>query len=250
MRPANFTVKTQTAVYIFGIAWFLPYSVYGLWVYGARPIDMIGAAFFSDGTLDWLWRLAASNAATLTLFLQLTVGFLLVVRSGTLSWSMLGFRPTSAVWFLVALVGLVSIVMFTGLLHAVIQVPGHVSAGSAANAGARPGHTINYYLAILLLLVPVIAIVEEVAFRGVLYGWLRANIGPNAGIALSALIFSLVHLRFLHPEILLGIGATLQLMFIGIILALLYEKSGSLWPSVYLHGVNNAIAVIQTAFVR
>jgi len=237
-------------VYIFGVAWFLPYSVYGLAVYGAWPIDTIGTAFFSDGTFGWLWRLAASNAAPLTLFLQLTVGCLLVVRSGTLSWSMLGFRRTSAVWFPVAIVGLVSIVMFSGLLHAVIQVPEHVTTGGSENANSSPGHTIGYYLTVLLLLVPAIAVVEEVAFRGVLYGWLRANIGPAAGIALSALIFSLVHFRFLHPDALLGISATLQLMFIGIVLALLYEKSGSLWPSIYLHAINNAIAFLQAPLAR
>ena len=87
------------------------------------------------------------------------------------------------------------------------------------------------------------AVIEEVAFRGVLYGWLRTRIGPAAGIVVSSFIFSLFHLYIVNPGGLLGIGATVQIMFGGIVLAFLYEKSGSLWPGIYLHGVNNAVAV-------
>ena len=64
-------------------------------------------------------------------------------------------------------------------------------------------------------------------------------------VVLSALIFSLFHLRFINPGGLLGIGATLQVMFGGIVLAFLFEKSGSLWPSIYFHCVNNVIGILQ-----
>ena len=57
-------------------------------------------------------------------------------------------------------------------------------------------------------------------------------------------------LRFINPGGLVGISATLQVMLGGIGLAFLYEKSGSLWPSIYFHSVNNVIGILQVLAPR
>ena len=79
---------------------------------------------------------------------------------------------------------------------------------------------------------PATAVIEEVAFRGALYGWLRRNLGPMIGILISALIFGFFHLRFINPGGTIGLVATAQVVMGGVNLADLYEKSGSLWPSI------------------
>jgi membrane protease YdiL (CAAX protease family) len=92
---------------------------------------------------------------------------------------------------------------------------------------------------LLLILVAVtvpVAIGEETFFRGYAYRLLRARFGVAAGIATSALLFALVH--GLEP------GAWLPVLPIGVVLALLVERSGSLWPAVTAHGVVNALAVL------
>ena len=70
------------------------------------------------------------------------------------------------------------------------------------------------------LLVP---IAEELFFRGVLYTWLRDSFGIWIAIPGSALVFGL-----LHGEISVA-GATFVM---GLVLAWLYERSNSLWPSI------------------
>ncbi len=73
---------------------------------------------------------------------------------------------------------------------------------------------------------------EELFFRGLLYGSLRRWGRPLAVVA-SAAIFAGVHF----------VPAALPVLFIvGVILALLYERTGSLIPSIALHVLINTLA--------
>ena len=78
-------------------------------------------------------------------------------------------------------------------------------------------------------------VAEEVFFRGFLYAGLRDRLGVGWGIALSALVFGVVHLT---PGVLVPIA------LMGAILAGLYQITGSLWPSIILHMSINALAMI------
>ena len=76
---------------------------------------------------------------------------------------------------------------------------------------------------------------EEIFFRGLIYTYVRAYLPTPAAMALSGLIFGLVHfdlLRFL--PVALG----------GILLCYFYEKSGSIWVSILGHSLWNGIMVI------
>jgi membrane protease YdiL (CAAX protease family) len=79
--------------------------------------------------------------------------------------------------------------------------------------------------------------VEEFFFRGFLYQALRTRLGVSGGAVLSGLIFGAIHFKpaFLVP-----------LAILGTALALLFEKTNSLWPCILLHAVNNAIAFSVT----
>jgi membrane protease YdiL (CAAX protease family) len=76
---------------------------------------------------------------------------------------------------------------------------------------------------------------EELFFRGFLYGGLRRYGVPIAAIV-SGLLFGAVHIGG-SP-----IGFLVPLAALGIILALLYERTGSLYPPIALHALNNSIA--------
>ena len=68
---------------------------------------------------------------------------------------------------------------------------------------------------------------EELFFRGVIYTYCRR--WGVAAVAVSSLLFGLVH----------GLDVTLvSASFFGVILALLYERSGSLWPLVASHSTS------------
>ena len=246
MSHKNLDLTAQTTTYLFGIAWFFPFCVYTLWAYGIYPTSL-GA---TPESFDWLWELIAAYPMELTLLSQLAIGCLFIVGSRTLSWSTIGFRRTSTMWFFVAIVGIISSYVFSGLLQAIFQVPRIEGVHIEAIGNPNPIPPIGQLLSALFMIGLATAVIEEVAFRGVLYGWLRTNVGPNPGILISALIFSLFHLRFINPGGLVGISATLQVMLGGIGLAFLYEKSGSLWPSIYFHSVNNVIGILQVLAPR
>lgn len=80
---------------------------------------------------------------------------------------------------------------------------------------------------------------EELFFRGLVYGLLRPA-GRFWATAVSALAFAVLHLE---PAAFLG-----HLGF-GVYLALLRERTGSVWPSVATHGVANlTLYVLAQAF--
>ena len=84
-----------------------------------------------------------------------------------------------------------------------------------------------------MLLILVAPLAEEIFFRGFLYQAFRNSLGVLPGALLSALVFGAVHLEFFK---------LVQLAILGVILALLFEKTKSLWPPIILHAINNSLA--------
>lgn len=96
-------------------------------------------------------------------------------------------------------------------------------------------------LAALVLLVAAVGpFFEEVLFRGVLFSALRRAAGPWGAGAASALVFALAHG---------DLQALLVLATLGALFALLYERTGSLWPSVLAHGLWNGATVAAVLLV-
>ncbi len=79
------------------------------------------------------------------------------------------------------------------------------------------------------------AIAEEFLFRGVVYGNLRPY-GKKQAVIISALLFALMHQNI----------AQLFYTFVcGIVMALMYEWTRSIWCSVLFHLFNNLISVLS-----
>jgi membrane protease YdiL (CAAX protease family) len=91
----------------------------------------------------------------------------------------------------------------------------------------------------LLLMVPLggfaVPMAEELVFRGLVYRWLRVRWGVAPSAALSAVLFGVV-----HGQLEVGVGAFL----VGIVLALAYERSQSLWPPIIIHAVQNSVSIV------
>lgn len=76
-------------------------------------------------------------------------------------------------------------------------------------------------------------IIEELLFRGVIYNFYKYRVGAGFGVILSGLMFGFVHLdpfRFI------------PLSLAGVILALVYENSGTILSSMIAHSVFNSVA--------
>jgi len=84
-------------------------------------------------------------------------------------------------------------------------------------------------------------IVEEMFFRGFMYSAIKKRLGVWAAAFLSASIFSILHTN---------IVGFLPIMALGVLLAYLYEKTGSLIASMAVHIVHNSIIVAFVFFVK
>ncbi|HEX3735463.1 MAG TPA: type II CAAX endopeptidase family protein [Solirubrobacterales bacterium] len=134
------------------------------------------------------------------------------------------FRPSALKW-MGAAVG--AYLLFAALYSSLIVEPHQKDI--AEGFGALPVK--------ILLIVVLAPISEEVCFRGMLFGGLREKL-PRLGAALiSALIFGGLHA-------LTGVSAVPPLIVFGFVLALLYEKTGSILPGIVLHMLNNSIALL------
>ena len=100
---------------------------------------------------------------------------------------------------------------------------------------APAGPSLWGFLVILPLVSILVPFVEELAFRGVLYGWLRQQLPQGLAILISAVIFAGAH----------GIPQLMPaLILVGLLLARLRELENSLWPCIAMHGVFNAVMTL------
>ena len=92
-------------------------------------------------------------------------------------------------------------------------------------------------LAVMAGLAP---LVEELIFRGLLYGWLAGRWGTVAAWIGSSLAFAAAHVEPAHVILVLPLG-----LFFG----WLRRRTDSLWPSLVAHMVNNGLAVVAAAYL-
>ena len=87
-----------------------------------------------------------------------------------------------------------------------------------------------------LLIVGLAPISEEVCFRGLLFGGIRNRLPMWPAALLAGIVFGLLHATT-------GWSAVPVLIFFGMVLAIVYEKTGSIWPPIMIHLLNNAVAL-------
>jgi len=156
----------------------------------------------------------------------------LLVRRRRAPLSALGWTPVPARW----VVGAVPLALGAYVLVIVAGIVGtalfpHAQNGQPTAVRGAFGH----YVVLAILAVSVIApLAEETLFRGFLFGWLRGRVPLWLAVAVSSLVFALAHgeLALLLPTFTLGC-----------LLALIYERSGSLVPGMIVHGVFNLVGV-------
>lgn len=167
------------------------------------------------------------------------------------AWQGFGFRPSASSAFYAAALALgVGVPVIGGLLT-------HLLAGShpVTQSIAQMGQSASLAARLVLALSAITLgpLVEETLFRGVLFssflGFRRdapvsadADVGAGRialAMCLSALLFGLVHL----PDLGWHWYAVPNLALLGLGCAWLRLKSGSLWPAVMAHGINNLLAV-------
>lgn len=109
---------------------------------------------------------------------------------------------------------------------------------AVAGFGALPPGAV---LAMLFVNTLFVGLSEETMFRGVLLSGLRTRIGLRPAVAISTVVFGVVHVLnvFLTGDLVLAVAQAFAAMASGLLLAAIRIRTGSLWPAVGYHTVWN-----------
>jgi membrane protease YdiL (CAAX protease family) len=175
---------------------------------------------------------------------MLLIVYVRLIMPGAVTWSELGLKPLPLDYVLrvglaAGLAGLVVIDIIGSLL---------------AQVGLRPNQLEQFQFvltegpaAFVLLLVAagiIAPFVEELFFRGFLFGLYRRRQPLWLAYLGTSLLFTVLHLepnRMTVPQM---AGLSVGIFLLAMMLAWLYQHTGSLYPAMLAHAVNNATGLI------
>lgn len=214
----NFKWNAQDIILVFVINMVMSFIVGKLFV---KP----GLEFVMDPLLAGILNgvfLAVSFTASIYFFL---------IKNHPYTWEDLGFRKSmnkrrdSLLVFMYTGIALISAILILSFMYLVVGVSPNERGDSLENP-----HWIGIILS-LLSAVLISPIYEEIFYRGVLYQAFRSWWGVRAGVIVSSLFFTLAHLPSLD---ILPVNAVT-----GFLLALIYEKTHSIYIPMIVHGLFN-----------
>jgi CAAX protease family protein len=146
----------------------------------------------------------------------------------------LGLRRTVPKAFGIALLTLLVYYIAAGLFSQLVLQPEQEDIGGELGVGDP-----NLLIAVsaVLVIAVVAPVTEELFFRGFVFAGLRSRWSLWPAAVVVGLIFGIVH----APT---GLTAVVPLAALGVALCWLYDRTGSLWPCVFAHVINNSLALL------
>jgi membrane protease YdiL (CAAX protease family) len=230
---------------------FIGTSLWGVFAFGAMFAGQLAATFrflmMGDAPTD----LAAATAwltSGVTIALSVLMGlpaallalWLAVRLSRTPFADYLALRGTSWKNFL------------RGAAALIVMIAAFDALSRALGRDAAPGFMVEVMKsaeldgAIWLLVIAFCVaapVTEEFLVRGFLYrGWSESRLRPFGAIVLSSLVWTAMHLQY--DWFFFG-----EIFSIGLLLGYLRYRTGSIWLTVFVHGLNNLLATLQTIWL-
>ena len=107
---------------------------------------------------------------------------------------------------------------------------------------ALSGQILGVAFHVMLFFMAVVpAFCEETLFRGIVYGGYRKHGNKFVAVMLSGFLFGVMHMN---------LNQALYAFAIGVLLALLFEATNSIWPTILFHFVYNAQSCCLMYFVE
>ncbi len=166
------------------------------------------------------------------------VAALLLVRyflkKHKVGWDKVGWRPFNL--FKAALLILIGLGVFLVAAHLIFILIAHLFPHFNASqpqvndftTGAKASPKLSL---IALVLIP--PIIEETVFRGFIFPAISDQFGMITGVIGSSLLFAVAHLQ---------LNVSVYTFVLGCLLAMMYAKTRSIWPGIFLHMLNNYLA--------
>jgi membrane protease YdiL (CAAX protease family) len=180
----------------------------------------------------WLARGDGMLAVIIAFFLAAMLAVIISVAPlGRRALPALGFHAVG--WRPIVLGTLATIVLSVAVSQIGLDPKGMKQAVETARDSGR-------FALSLLVLAGLAPLVEELLFRGILYGWLAWRWGSAVAWIASSLAFAAAHIELAHIILVLPLG-----LWFG----WLRWRTGSLWPSLVAHSVNNGFAIAAAALL-
>jgi membrane protease YdiL (CAAX protease family) len=175
---------------------------------------------------------------------MLVVLYARLIAPGAVTWRDLGLRP-------LPLERILRVGLLAGLGGFILAA---VVGSALAQVGLRPNQFEELrfvrregpvsFAAVLFAAAVCAPIVEELFFRGFLFGLYRRRQPLWVAYLVPGLIFAVLHLQpaLMNPAQMLGLG--IGIFLLGTVLTLVYQRTNSLFPGMVAHGFNNATALL------
>jgi len=183
-------------------------------------------------------------AALATQIPLLGVLFARLVWPRAVSWQELGLRS-------LPLARITRVGLTTGLVAVLCNV---VVGLTLTQLGLRPNQSEQFefvrgagttgLVIVLLLACGTAPFVEELFFRGFVFGLYRRRQPLWVAYAISGAIFAAAHVMPTRMNWQQGIGLAIGIFVLGTILSWTYQRTNSLWPGMLAHAFNNATGIL------
>jgi uncharacterized protein len=134
--------------------------------------------------------------------------------------------------------GLLAIVASTLIVSLLVALSGSEATPEQVLTGGLMETPLQLTLAVIAAVV-LAPLAEELLFRGLLHRGLRRRLRIVPATALSSVLFAVVHVDVALSQPLALVGLTL----VGVVLAIAYERTGSLVVPIVIHAVHNAVTI-------
>ena len=208
------------------------WRIFGLFVFGYIVVNIaVGVVvFINDGDIT----IGATVANVLGMTIALAGSVLLINRFRPKhSLTKLGFQSTTTNWL--AISAALGVLVFLRIfpIQALAEAVPALTVGLESLMEMLVFDTVLETVTVALLTSFIVPFYEEFFFRSYVQNALSGRFGRWGGIIGSGLLFGLFHIFPLQA---------ISAVPLGILAAWLYDRTGSLWPAIILHIVNNFIA--------
>ncbi|MBI4219272.1 MAG: CPBP family intramembrane metalloprotease [Chloroflexi bacterium] len=220
------------------VPWGVKEVFSGVVIAGAAVIAMLLFTSLAAGLPGTRYELEGRDALLVSIgfelfFALVAFWFAVVRRRGSLA--NLGFvRPTGNHPYVIAAVGWVLGLAATFAWVAIAREMGWERFTPSDEARKVTDSGVSLWLA-LFVVGAVAPFAEEIFFRGFAYAGVRRELGIALGVVASAALFALFHV---DPTVFV------PTFIFGIVLAWVYIQTGSIWPAMFAHALNNAVALL------
>ena len=203
---------------------------------GVVAVALVAApSFHGTGGMPDLQLLVVVILVVQTAGLIGAIYFFAVYRRG-LAWAEFGLRPLPEGWVVrAAAVGLIAFLLANLVNFGVQSLMDEPPRNPQFDLIAPGGFSWSGLVITLAFVGAIVPFAEELFFRGLVYGWLRRRMSVWLAALVSGFGFAILHgVWWLIPA----------LALLGVILALIYERSGSIWAAAITHGLFNSLTTV------